>query len=82
MNNKLSGKVALVTGASKGLGRAMALALGGAGAQLILVSRDLKQLKESAEAVSSLGAKAEILQADVTEEAQVRPERTVEGYLG
>ena len=72
MNNKLSGKVALVTGASKGLGRAMALALGGAGAKLILVSRDLKQLQESADAVRSSGTTAEILQADVADEAQVR----------
>jgi NAD(P)-dependent dehydrogenase (short-subunit alcohol dehydrogenase family) len=49
MNDKhLSEKVAVITGASKGLGKAIALALGGAGAQLALASRNLKQLKETA----------------------------------
>ena len=69
---KLSGKVALITGASKGLGKAMALALGGAGADLALVSRDLAQLKETASAVRATGAKAEVFQADVTSEEHVR----------
>ena len=69
---KLSGKVALITGASKGLGKAMALALGAAGADLALVSRDLAQLKETAAAVRATGAKAEVFQADVTSEEQVR----------
>src|SRR2546430_17699350 len=67
----LSGKVALITGASKGLGKAMALALGGAGAQLALVSRDLQQLADTAKAVKSAGGGAEIFRADVTDEVQV-----------
>ena len=46
----LTGKVALITGASKGLGKAMALALGEAGASLALVSRDQKGLKATADA--------------------------------
>ena len=68
---KLSGKVALITGASKGLGRAMAVALGEAGASLALVSRDTAQLKETALAVRATGATAEIFQADVTSEEQI-----------
>jgi NAD(P)-dependent dehydrogenase (short-subunit alcohol dehydrogenase family) len=68
---KLSGKVALITGASKGLGKAMALALGEAGAGLALVSRDMAQLKQTATAVREAGAKAEVFQADVTSEEQV-----------
>src|SRR2546430_10667592 len=69
---KLQGKVALITGASKGLGKAMALALAGAGARLALVSRNLEQLKETAAAVRKLGTDAEVFQADVTDEPQVR----------
>ena len=42
----LADKIALITGASKGLGKSIALALGGAGAQLALVSRNLEQLNE------------------------------------
>src|SRR3989449_8144208 len=68
---KLNGRAALITGASKGLGKAMALALGGAGARLALVSRNVGQLKETAQAVRALGAEAEIFQADVTDEQQV-----------
>ena len=68
---KLAGKVAVITGASQGLGKAMALALAGAGARLALVSRNLEGLKSTAEAVATLGAQAEVFQADVTEESQV-----------
>ncbi len=71
-DKKLAGKVAVITGASKGLGRAMALALGGAGARLALVSRDRQQLKATAEAAHALGAEAKIFQTDVTKEEEVR----------
>lgn len=68
---KLTGKTALITGASKGLGKAMALALGAAGAKLALASRDLGQLEETAKAVRELGAEAEVFRADITHEDQV-----------
>jgi len=67
----LTGKVALITGASKGLGKAMALALGGAGAQMALVSRNLEQLSETAKAVRAAGGAAEVFRADVTKEAEI-----------
>jgi NAD(P)-dependent dehydrogenase (short-subunit alcohol dehydrogenase family) len=69
---KLEGKTALITGASKGLGKAMALALAGAGARLALVSRNREQLNETASAARKFGADAEVFQADVTDEQQVR----------
>ena len=69
---KLQGKTALITGASKGLGKAMALALAEAGARLVLVSRDREQLNETARAARKFGTEAEVLQADVTDEQQVR----------
>jgi NAD(P)-dependent dehydrogenase (short-subunit alcohol dehydrogenase family) len=68
---KLAGKTALITGASKGLGRAMALALGREGARLILVSRNLEQTRETAKAVVAAGGKAEAFQTDVTDEQQI-----------
>ena len=69
---KLLDKVAIITGASKGLGKAMALALAEAGAKLALVSRNLEQLKETAAAVREFGTDAEVFTADVTDEQQVR----------
>lgn len=70
-NRRLEGKSALITGASRGLGRAMALALAANGARLALVSRDLEQLGQTASAVRNLGGKAVVFQADVTDEAQI-----------
>jgi NAD(P)-dependent dehydrogenase (short-subunit alcohol dehydrogenase family) len=84
MNGKpLQGRTALITGASRGLGRAMAVALGGGGARLALVSRDLEKLEDSARAVRDTGAEAEIFRADVTDEGQVLElEREVSRRMG
>jgi len=71
-DKKLSGKTAIITGASKGLGKAMALALGGAGAKLALVSRNKAQLDAVAVETRKLGAETEVFVADVTNEQQVR----------
>ena len=67
----LSGRFALVTGASKGLGKAMALALSEAGATVALVSRDAAKLNEVAGEIRTRGGRAEVFAADVTDEAQV-----------
>ena len=69
---KLADKVAIITGASKGLGKAMALALGAEGARLFLVSRNLAQLQATAAEARALGAETEVCPADITDEAQVR----------
>ncbi|MGE5247527.1 MAG: SDR family NAD(P)-dependent oxidoreductase [Verrucomicrobiota bacterium] len=61
----LSGKVALVTGASKGLGRAMALGLARAGCDLALCARDEAGLRETRAAVEALGVRAEPFGMDV-----------------
>jgi NAD(P)-dependent dehydrogenase (short-subunit alcohol dehydrogenase family) len=84
MNEKnLQGRTALITGASKGLGKAMALALGRFGAGLALVSRDMEKLEQTAAAVRETGARAEIFRADVSDEAQVAQlERDVIDRMG
>ncbi len=68
---RLDGRVAVITGASKGLGKAIALALAGAGAHVALVARDRSQLDETAAAARNAGADAETFVSDVTDEAQV-----------
>ena len=72
MDKKLTGRVALITGASRGLGRAMAIALASQGAKLALVSRDLEHLNITAQAVRDLGAEAEVFRTNVTDEQEVR----------
>jgi NAD(P)-dependent dehydrogenase (short-subunit alcohol dehydrogenase family) len=69
--NSLTGKVAVITGASKGLGKAMALALGGAGASIALAARDVEQLRHVKQAVEHAGGRAEVFQADVLEQDQI-----------
>lgn len=69
--SQLSGKVALITGASRGLGKAMAVALSQQGADLALVARDQKALEGTAAEVRNHGTRAEIFLADVSTEAGV-----------
>ena len=67
----LKGRNALITGASKGLGRAMAIALAGQGANLILVARDKEKLDSVAAEVRAAGSTASTHAADITQEDQV-----------
>ena len=63
----LSGKVALVTGASRGIGAATAEALAKAGAHVILVARTAKALEEVEERIHEAGGNATIAPLDLTE---------------
>jgi NAD(P)-dependent dehydrogenase (short-subunit alcohol dehydrogenase family) len=72
MNHKLQGRVAVITGASKGLGKAMAIALAAEGAQIALVSRDRVQLDAVAAEIAAAGGQAAVFPGDVTDEEQVR----------
>jgi NAD(P)-dependent dehydrogenase (short-subunit alcohol dehydrogenase family) len=67
----LGGRVAIVTGGNRGLGRAIALALGSAGASLILVARDAAALDTTAAQLGTAGAETSVFQADVTRETDV-----------
>src|SRR5204863_290812 len=66
----LSGKVALVTGASSGIGEATALALAAEGARVVLAARRVKRLDDLADRIRQSGGEALPIEADVTDEAQ------------
>jgi 3-oxoacyl-[acyl-carrier protein] reductase len=65
MENKLSGKTAIVTGASRGIGKAIALALGKEKMRLALLARSADQLQEVVEAVYAVGGDAIAVPCDL-----------------
>ena len=62
----LSGQNAIVTGASQGLGRSKAIALGAAGARVACVARNEQKLAETVKAITDAGGAAEVMAADVS----------------
>jgi 3-oxoacyl-[acyl-carrier protein] reductase len=62
----LSGQTALVTGASRGLGAAIAIALGKAGAKVACVARNREKLEQTVREITSAGGTAECFECDVT----------------
>jgi gluconate 5-dehydrogenase len=67
----LSGKVAIVTGTSRGLGQYFGRALAKAGADLVITSRDLSRLAEFKQEIESLGRKALAVQLDVLSQSDI-----------
>lgn len=65
-NIDLSGRVALITGASRGIGRAVALAYAKAGAQLILLARTVGALEALDDEIRGLGGQATLIPQDLT----------------
>jgi NAD(P)-dependent dehydrogenase (short-subunit alcohol dehydrogenase family) len=68
---QLEGKVALVTGASRGIGRAISIGLAQRGANLVLAARNITGLKETQATVMNCGVAAEVVPTDLTSEPQI-----------
>ncbi|MGE5293449.1 MAG: SDR family NAD(P)-dependent oxidoreductase [Solirubrobacterales bacterium] len=71
MAGRLDGKVAIVTGGSRGIGRAIAVALAGEGAALVLAARSEDALDESASLVHRAGGQAETVVTELTDESSI-----------
>ena len=67
----LKGQTALVTGASRGIGRAIAVALGRCGAHVVCVARNEEKLRETVDAIKEAGGEAESVACDVTDSESV-----------
>jgi len=68
----LTGKLALISGGNRGLGRAMALALSADGATIALVARDRTKLASVREEIEGAGGKAAVFEADISDEQRVQ----------
>ncbi len=71
MSKPLSGRIALVTGASRGIGRAAAIALGGAGAHVICVARTVGGLEETDDAIVKAGGTATLVPVNLKDFAAI-----------
>src|SRR3984957_7686283 len=79
----LSGRVALITGASQGIGRACALKLAATGATLALAARNQEKLGELMKEITAAGGKADVFPLDVADEEQVKSAaKTIIGEFG
>jgi 3-oxoacyl-[acyl-carrier protein] reductase len=72
MAGRLDGQVAIVTGGSRGIGRAIALALAGEGAAVVIAARSADRLAEAAAFVRQAGGRAETVVTELADESSIR----------
>ncbi|MBE0579518.1 SDR family NAD(P)-dependent oxidoreductase [Devosia sp.] len=68
---EFAGKVALVTGAGSGIGKATALRLGAGGASMVVISRTVDEIEETRDEIIKAGGKAIAIDADIADEAEM-----------
>jgi NAD(P)-dependent dehydrogenase (short-subunit alcohol dehydrogenase family) len=69
---KLDGKVAVITGGLRGIGQAIALAMAGAGAEILIAGRSMERAAQTQQAIQALGRRCVTLQADISDEDAVQ----------
>ena len=72
MNDKLSGKVAVITGASRGIGRGLAIGFAAEGARIVCAARDMDKLNDTVAQITDAGGEAIAVSCDVTDAADLR----------
>src|SRR5258706_14249431 len=72
MSMRVDGRIAIVTGAAKGMGREICLTLAREGAHLVVAARDVEPLKDLAGEIEQLGRRAVAQPTDVTDERAVK----------
>ncbi len=72
MRQRLAGKIAIVTGASRGIGRAISVALAKESATVVLAARSGEKLKDTAKLVTEAGGKAQIVVTDLADEQAIK----------
>ena len=80
----VAGKVAVVTGGTSGIGRALALGLAAAGAEVVATSRRAEQVKETTEGIEALGRRSLAITSDVGDRASLEQvlEKTITAFGG
>jgi len=68
---QLENKIAIITGASRGIGKAISIAMAEAGASVVLAARSVEDLKKTQEQINGSGGRAEVVPTDVTSEEQI-----------
>ena len=72
MEKRLKGKVAIVTGASRGIGKAISLAMAKEAATIVLAARAIDKMNETAKLITAAGGKAQIIPTELTDECSIK----------
>ena len=72
MEKRLEGKVAIVTGSSRGIGKAISLALAKEAATVVIAARAIDKMNETAKLVTAAGGKAQIIPIELTDERSIK----------